>query len=125
VYQKPYFTHPKRVDAVLSKVSRLHTYVLVISDAGAAKGYLNKGRVAATGFIQNKDGQYELDNNSFFSKLLSLTKDVVWLNPMPRNRWKGTSAELIAQMPAVKMYSLHDSNRLGFTFAIKDLLYEG
>ena len=121
VYARPYFTQPKRVDAILSKASQQHSYVLVISDAGAAKGHLNKGRVAATGFIENEKGGYELDRDSFISKVLHLTKDVVWLNPMPRNRWKGTSAELIAQMPMIKMYSLHDSNRLGFTFAIKDL----
>lgn len=125
VYANPHFTHPKRVDAVLSKVSQLHSYVMIISDAGASKGHLNKGRIAATGFIEQANGQYEMDRNSFLSKLLRLTKDVVWLNPMPRDRWKGTSAEIIAQMPAVKMYSLHDSNRLGFTFAVKDLLYEG
>lgn len=125
VYKNPYLTIPQNVDAVLSKVSALHTYVLIISDAGAAKGHLNMGRVNSTGFISDKDGNFELDQSSFLGKLLRLTKDVVWLNPMPRNRWKGTSAEVISKMPAIKMFSLYDSNRLGFTFAIKDLLYEG
>ncbi|MCB0520638.1 MAG: hypothetical protein H6577_00280 [Lewinellaceae bacterium] len=137
VYQTPYFTSPKHVNAVLSRVSSEHTYVLIISDAGAAKGVVNENRLNATGVVPktDKDGNvetneagkpiYTLDQGSFLGELLRCTKDVVWLNPMPRNRWRGTSAEIMANTPKVKMYSLYDSNRLGFTFAIKDLLLEG
>lgn len=137
VYRTPFFTQPVSLKEVLSNVSLEHTYVLIISDAGAAKGNLSSGRIEATGIIQAKDkdgrpvtnekGQpvYELDESSFLGKLLRSTKDLVWLNPMPRDRWEGTSAGIIAHTPKVKMHSLHDSNRLGFTFAIKDLLYEG
>lgn len=137
VYQTPYFTQPKHVNAVLSRVSSQHTYVLIISDAGAAKGAVNDKRLEATGIVPktDQDGNptlddygkplYTLDEGSFLAELLRCTKDVVWLNPMPRNRWRGTSAEVLANTPKVKMYSLYDSNRLGFTFAIKDLLLEG
>ncbi|MEZ4959257.1 MAG: hypothetical protein R2830_05530 [Saprospiraceae bacterium] len=137
VYQTPFFTSPRHVNAVLSRVSSEHTYVLIISDAGAAKGLVNENRLNATGIVPktDKDGNvetneagkpiYTLDQGSFLGELLRCTKDVVWLNPMPRNRWRGTSAEVLANTPKVKMYSLYDSNRLGFTFAIKDLLLEG
>ena len=136
VYQTPYFTQPKHVNAVLSRVSSQHTYVLIISDAGAAKGAINDKRLEATGIVPktgedgnpalDDDGRplFTLDEGSFLAELLRCTKDVVWLNPMPRNRWRGTSAEVLANTPKLKMYSLYDSNRLGFTHAIKDLLRE-
>jgi uncharacterized protein with von Willebrand factor type A (vWA) domain len=58
------------------------TGVLLISDAGAARGYRRPRRVRATG--------------DFLARLGRHTSLVAWLNPMPRDRWSGTSARIVA-----------------------------
>jgi uncharacterized protein with von Willebrand factor type A (vWA) domain len=110
VYRTPQLTEPIKLKEIFSSTSSEHTYALILSDAGAARGNENPIRISST--------------VDFVSSLWRNVKDVVWLNPMPRNRWRGTSAAKIAQSEGVKMYSIFDSNRLGMTLAIKDLLYE-
>jgi uncharacterized protein with von Willebrand factor type A (vWA) domain len=57
------------------------TGVLVVSDAGAARGYRRLPRVRAT--------------TELLSRLRRRTPLVAWLNPMPQQRWPGTSAQMI------------------------------
>ncbi len=110
VYRTPQLTNPVKLEEIFSSTSSEHTYALILSDAGAARGNENAGRIATS--------------VDFVNRLWHNVKDVVWLNPMPRNRWRGTSAAQIAANQGVKMYALSDANRLGMTLAIKDLLYE-
>jgi uncharacterized protein with von Willebrand factor type A (vWA) domain len=110
VYETPLLTNPIPLQHVFASTSLEHTYTMIISDAGAARGNDNSGRIDAS--------------LAFVDRLWRNVKDVVWMNPMPRNRWRGTSAMRLAQHPSVKMYSFYDANRLGMTLAIKDLLYE-
>lgn len=110
VYETAQLTNPIPLQNVFVSTSLEHTYTIIISDAGAARGNENSGRIEAS--------------LAFVDKLWRNVKDVVWLNPMPRNRWRGTSAAKLAQHPSIKMYSFYDANRLGMTLAIKDLLYE-
>lgn len=75
--------------------------VLVFSDAGAARGMMNWDRVTETlAFI-------DLINAPHF----------VWVNPMPRVRWKNTTAEVIA----IKTGSMFASDPMEFRNAIKML----
>jgi len=60
---------------------KLKRSILIISDAGAARGSVNKERIKATLRFLRKIRKYQ----------------IAWLNPMPRIRWKNTSAEMIAQ----------------------------
>ena len=62
--------------------------ILIISDAGAARGSVNKDRIRATLRFLRKIRKYR----------------IAWLNPMPRQRWKGTSAEMIAEF--VNMFDI-------------------
>ncbi len=78
------------------------TAILILSDAGAARGHRHQGRVAAT--------------EAMIDRLARLTPNIVWLNPMPHTRWPGTSARLIAL--SVPMFEM---NRLGFFDAIRTL----
>ncbi len=55
--------------------------ILIISDGGAARGNLNLDRLNAT--IQ------------ILQVLKYFSFKIVWLNPVPENRWKGTTAALI------------------------------
>jgi uncharacterized protein with von Willebrand factor type A (vWA) domain len=56
--------------------------LLVISDAGAARGFLNRPRATQT--------------RKFLDEANRLMRAVVWINPMPSSRWQGTTAEAIA-----------------------------
>lgn len=62
--------------------------ILIISDAGAARGFYNRDRVIATINFLRKLKQHR----------------VAWINPMPRMRWFETSAEMIASY--VDMFDL-------------------
>jgi uncharacterized protein with von Willebrand factor type A (vWA) domain len=60
--------------------------LLVVSDAGSARGYLNRRRALQTA--------------AFLAEARRLFPTIVWLNPMPRARWAGTTAALVADRPA-------------------------
>ena len=92
------FYHPqnpggKLTSEVLAKLHQQRTVVLIISDAGAARGGINDQRIELT-----KD---------FLDELYGCVRQVAWLNPVPENRWRGTSAQGISQL--VKMYDLDNS----------------
>jgi uncharacterized protein with von Willebrand factor type A (vWA) domain len=55
--------------------------LLVISDAGAARGFLNRSRVEQT--------------QRFLADANKRTRAIVWMNPMPKDRWAGTTAQAI------------------------------
>ncbi len=74
--------------------------VIIVSDGGAARGGFNPDRVKAT---------------QQFLHLLKKHK-VVWLNPMPADRWTDTTADYIHSL--VPMYELTET---GFVNAIKAL----
>lgn len=74
--------------------------VLIVSDAGAARGGYNPDRVAKT--------------RNFLERMKK--HKVVWLNPMPEDRWQSTTADYIHSL--VPMYELTE---VGFVNAIKAL----
>lgn len=64
--------------------------ILIVSDAGAARGYRNLDRVQDT-----------------YTMLYELRKHrIAWLNPLPRERWSNTSAEDISSF--VSMFETGD-----------------
>ncbi len=101
------FTRPDRTQALtrkklLSNWSKKYTYVLIFSDGGAARGTLNSDRLDAIW--------------DFLDLLKIHTRHVVWLNPVPRHRWPGATAEHIADI--VPMYQ---ATPQGFRKAIQVL----
>jgi uncharacterized protein with von Willebrand factor type A (vWA) domain len=56
--------------------------LLFVSDGGAARGFLNRSRVEQT--------------RRFLSAANRQMRSVVWINPMPPGRWRGTTAEASA-----------------------------
>ena len=70
----------------VEEVLRLHadgTAVVILSDAGAARGHYDLLRL--------------LDTVSFLRALRAHTKNYVWLNPLPRSHWKNSTAAQIAR----------------------------
>jgi hypothetical protein len=74
---------------------------LVVGDAGAARGRLDRERVAGTGdFLRRARGRWPA---------------IAWLNPMPRRRWAGSSAERSARDPGCAMFEFTED---GLTRAV-------
>src|SRR5690606_1377024 len=62
----------------LRQTPRHSTLAFIISDAGAARGGVHKKRIDAT--------------RHFLEQLRARAPRILWLNPMPRSRWAGSSA---------------------------------
>lgn len=89
LYQRPNLTKALSLETVLQEKAKGNS-ILIISDAGAARGYYDKMRIAET--------------KTFLQILSTYTYLYAWLNPMPQNRWLATTAEDIACM--VPMFPL-------------------
>ncbi len=81
---------------------RRNLAILIISDAGAARGQLDVDRVNETIIILQLLKQYCFK--------------IAWLNPVPRDRWGGTSASLIENF--VPMF---EASKEGLKSAVKIL----
>ncbi len=66
--------------------------LLVVSDAGSARGFLNRRRALQTLAFLDEAGHR-------FGACL-------WINPMPRERWAGSTAALVARSPVATMLPL-------------------
>jgi uncharacterized protein with von Willebrand factor type A (vWA) domain len=90
LYQDPYHQVAEPVNELLSQFHCDYTGVLIFSDAGAARGAFSQERLDLTA--------------EFLDRLRQQLRYVAWLNPMPRDRWSGTTAGAIAQL--VPMFEL-------------------
>lgn len=88
VYADAHLTRPVPLPGVLASCDS-ETSVLIVSDAGAARGYWRMERIRAT--------------TSFLVQLKQRTSLISWLNPMPRERWVSTSAEMIAHLVPMEL----------------------
>ncbi len=75
-------TDYERLDRVVAGLSPRHGAVVIFSDGGAARGGYSEERLRMT--------------ERFLGQLRSRVRYVVWVNPMPRERWGGTTAGAIA-----------------------------
>jgi uncharacterized protein with von Willebrand factor type A (vWA) domain len=101
------YRHPAlREPVAVNEAIRHHpgSALLVVSDAGAARGFRSRARIT--------------DTRSFLRTVASAWSPVAWLNPMPLSRWRGSSAEEISLWPEVSMFNLNED---GLTRAV-DLL---
>ena len=91
VYQDAFLKDPVELAAVLMACDA-DTSVLVVSDGGAGRGYRRLERIRATA--------------NFLRSLRQTTQRCAWLNPVPKGRWEGSSAEMIAKL--VPMFQMDD-----------------
>ena len=73
------------IASLFGKLNKNNIVVLVYSDAGALRGA--RGEIAEKRKEQTKE---------FLRYLMKTTAYTAWLNPVPRDRWKGTCAQEIA-----------------------------
>jgi hypothetical protein len=107
VYQDIFLTQPIELEAVLATCDS-NTSVLVVSDAGAARGYRRLERIRAT--------------VRFLSRLRYTTQLCAWLNPIPIDRWQGNSAEMIANL--VPMFQMDNDGLSNAIDVIRGLLVQ-
>ena len=83
LYSDPHLTKPIPRDQVSGQCTS-DTSVLIVSDAGATRGHRRLPRIQAT-----TEALFHLKQH---------TALIAWLNPMPQDRWTGTSAQIIAHL---------------------------
>jgi uncharacterized protein with von Willebrand factor type A (vWA) domain len=89
------------IDKVFSKFNE-HTTVLIVSDAGASRGRYDRERVRRT--------------SDFIQQIKKVVYRFAWLNPMPRHRWRYTTAGDIS-----KMIPMFEMSRTGLDKAVNVL----
>ncbi len=102
LYRDRFHLEAEPIQAILARMNRDRTVVLIFSDAGAARGGLNVDRVMMT--------------SEFLKQLQQQVKRVSWLNPMPEPRWFNSPAIEIARL--VPMF---EATRQGLDQAISAL----
>ncbi|NET59721.1 MAG: hypothetical protein F6K47_27295 [Symploca sp. SIO2E6] len=90
------------ISYLLPQLHRNRTIVFIISDGGSARGGINRDRIQLT--------------DQFLENLTPYIRHLVWLNPLPESRWRGTTAEAISQL--VRMFELNSS---GLKAAIRSI----
>ncbi len=80
------------VNAVLSRLHPSRTVMLIVSDGGAALGSVSGAQIVGM--------------RKFVDRAFPCVRQLIWLNPLPRERWSGNSAQAIAEFLAGQMIEL-------------------
>lgn len=83
LYRHPALLKAMKIEEVLAQVGK-RSVILVVSDGGAARRSYNEERLEET--------------KKWVEFLQGSMANVAWLNPMPRDSWRETSAEIISEM---------------------------
>lgn len=102
LYLDPVHQDAVLIEDVVSQLRPSRTVVLVLSDAGAARGGFNPRRRRLT--------------KKIVTQLQQQVRYIAWLNPVPRSRWASTTAGAISEF--VPMFEI---NRQGLDAAIDAL----
>lgn len=102
VYGDRSFINAVTFESLLSQLSPRHSGLLIFSDAGAARGGYSPERLEWT----------EIFLRAFQERL----RYQVWVNPVPQERWWGTTAEEIG-----KLIPMVECDRAGLQQAVKVL----
>lgn len=105
VFTDEYMTQPQPKQQLWSLLNKPRTSFIIYSDAGAARGSDDMHRFMAT--------------VDFLTEARRHCQHIVWLNPMPKSRWIGTTAELVA-----KEAPMFEATLDGMKGAVKRLLYK-
>ncbi|MEO0736173.1 MAG: hypothetical protein AAFZ35_05140 [Cyanobacteria bacterium J06649_12] len=89
----------RKLSNILRGYSNSRTMVIIFSDAGAARGTLSNDREMAT---------YD-----FLDKIKNISRVMIWLNPLPEERWNHSTAERIARFAP-----MFESTEDGFSRAV-------
>jgi uncharacterized protein with von Willebrand factor type A (vWA) domain len=104
IYEDSYFQNSVPIKSITNTISSngLRSTIVIISDAGSARGSINDFRIFRT--------------KSVLSEFSKKTNKIVWLNPLPKSRWNNTSAQFIGEL--VPMFEI---NSQGLVDAVNKL----
>lgn len=102
LYRDPYHQDAVTIQDWLLSIKPSRTCILVVSDAGAARGGLSSERYIRT--------------QNFIKLMRQRGRYIAWLNPMPKSRWADTTAGEIA-----RIIPMLEGNRRGVQTAISVL----
>jgi uncharacterized protein len=102
LYRDSYQTDAEPLPTALAQLSKTQSVALIVSDAGAARGYFNPERLELT--------------RIFLDQIKKRVQYVVWLNPVPQSRWNRSTAGSIA-----KLVPMFEIDRHGLYGAIEVL----
>jgi uncharacterized protein len=80
------------IDQVLSRCHPTRTVMLIVSDGGAALGSVSGAMIVGM--------------QDFVARSRPCIRQLIWLNPLPSERWQGCSAQVIAHGLAGRMVEL-------------------
>jgi WD40 repeat protein/uncharacterized protein with von Willebrand factor type A (vWA) domain len=89
LYHDPYHQAAEPIDEILAKLHSEYTGILIFSDAGAARGAFSRERLDLTA--------------EFLAQLQQKLRHIVWLNPLPRDRWTGSAEEIAKIVPMFEL----------------------
>ena len=119
VYQTPELLRPLKIENIMRQANPSFTVAMIISDAGAARGNYVPMRIEA---VLGRASKTPKDPPGFLELLRQHFAQVVWLNPMPRERWIGTSAEQVAVAMEGNMYPVFEKGEFDFQLVIKAMM---
>jgi uncharacterized protein len=90
VFREPWLARPLALERLLAAFTK--GSVLIISDAGAARGGLDGDRIRRT--------------KEAVERILRYTAKLAWLNPTPESRWPTTTANAVRRQVPLTMASL-------------------
>lgn len=92
LYERETLTKPISIEKALK--AHPNNTLLILSDAGAARGFSRRDRIEETReFLETAKRQWH---------------PIVWMNPMPPHRWKHSSAEKISRLAHHTMIQLNE-----------------
>jgi uncharacterized protein with von Willebrand factor type A (vWA) domain len=94
LYLTPALVKARSLESILRHLHSERTVALIFSDAGAARNHKVDGRIEQT--------------VDFLQRLETGVRRFAWINPMPRHRWEGNSAEEIARLVPMFEFSRRD-----------------
>lgn len=83
LYHDPNHQQAESISPLLARLSE-RTSMLIVSDAGAARGGFSEERLKMT--------------KNFLDQFRRRMRYIAWLNPMPQKRWDGTTAGSVARL---------------------------
>ena len=93
LYKKETLTKPVRIERVLQE--NQGSTLMIYSDAGAARGFMRRDRIE--------------ESREFLGRVRREWQPIVWMNPMPRHRWRNSSADGIGRLSHHTMLQLTEA----------------
>ena len=122
VYSQANLSTAVELPKLYATMQKRRTHVLIISDAGAARGNRNTYRLNQTMQFLKGESTISQSSSALHPGLLRCAHSIAWLNPMPRHRWTNSTALDIYRNGSIQMFPLMEEGKLSFVKTIQSLM---